>query len=86
MKRCRLCKLPIVDGEDTVDDWEGYWAWHPKLHQVCATGEYQASAWLVDDTETKQALGISDEPPSSGVPSRAVPRRVVREGFTRNPT
>lgn len=41
MSRCRLCSLPIVDGEDAVEDPAGYWAWHPRLHAVCADGSYQ---------------------------------------------
>lgn len=40
-RRCRLCGWPFIEGEAVVDDLDGYWAHHPKLHACCADGTYQ---------------------------------------------
>ena len=39
---CRLCGLPIVEGESTATDPGAYWAWPAApVHLYCADGSYK---------------------------------------------
>lgn len=72
MKTCRLCQLPIVEGESTIHDPLAYWAHHVDIHVVCAENQPDP-----DDAAYVEALE------ETALASRAVPHgrqlRVSRE-------
>lgn len=78
MKTCRLCTLPIVEGEDVIHDPLAYWAHHVDIHVVCGENPDQALAWARGATGVPNAdqadACLADSDPDPEVRSRAMPR------------